>query len=72
MKVGNVEMRSSKARCVDFSIVEKYKEITMDEKKKFIWFVLMLTVMIVIFIFSNQNGETSHAVSNAVAEIKLS
>ena len=45
MKVGNVEMRSSKARCVDFSIVEKYKEITMDEKKKFIWFVLRYVVI---------------------------
>ena len=26
-------------------------------KKKFIWFVLMIVVMIVVFIFSNQNGD---------------
>jgi VanZ family protein len=37
-------------------------------KKKIIWFVLMIIVMIVIFIFSNQSGETSHAISNAVAD----
>ena len=28
----------------------------------------MIVIMIVIFIFSNQSGETSHAISNAVAE----
>lgn len=28
----------------------------------------MIIVMVVIFVFSNQSGETSHAISNAVAE----
>lgn len=37
-------------------------------KKKIIWFVLMIIVMVEIFIFSNQSGETSRAISNAVAE----
>lgn len=40
----------------------------MKSKKRVIWFVLMIAVMVVIFIFSNQSGEKSHAISNAVAE----
>lgn len=40
----------------------------MLKKTRIVWFVLMIVIMIVIFIFSNQSGETSHAISNAVAE----
>lgn len=40
----------------------------MWNKKRIVWFVLMIATMDVIFYFSGQNGEKSNEVGNAVAQ----
>ena len=40
----------------------------MWSKKRIVWFVLMIATMAIIFYFSNQPGEKSGAVGNAVAQ----
>lgn len=44
------------------------KEQTMWNKKRIVWFVLMIITMAVIFYFSGQTGEKSTAVGNTVAQ----
>ena len=42
---------------VGLSVWRNLRRSSWMNKKKFIWFVLMIVVMIVVFIFSNQNGD---------------